>query len=581
MPIPIDRLKWFFSFFNYSIKQYKWQAFLLIISGVIQLGFEIILPFATQLIFDNAIVNKDIDFLLFLIGILVVAFLLYALAGLVQDYISSFIGSEIIRDVRLKMFDRIQNLGMKFFTRTESGVILSHFAQDLSDIERVIVINLPMSIYYALLFIISAIFLYAIEWRIALATWIVLPIGSIGSHLFGEKANQSNYNKKKDESKVLSIVQETINAQAVIRTLGIQEFINEQFARQSKILLSTSLRSNFVSFLLGRFSLINIVFLQLFILGIGAYFTIKEGMTLGSLVGFISFLFNINVAADGLSKQVPNLIGASAGLLRLEELFLHYPSDVNNYGDISLPIPRQTICFNEVSFSYSEELILNRINLTIVVGSSVAIVGSSGSGKSTILNLLNHLYEPTKGTITIDELNLAKVTQSSLNSAIGMVFQDAFLFNTTIQENIRLGNLNASNVEIETAARLSEVHDVIQKFPQGYETIVGDRGGQLSGGQRQRIALARAILHNPKILLLDEATSALDPETEAAINETINRLAKDRTLITVTHRLMSIINSDRIFVLDRGNLIEQGSHQELIKLKGLYYRLWNKQICKG
>lgn len=144
MPIPIDRLKWFFSFFNYSIKQYKWQAFLLIISGVIQLGFEIILPFATQLIFDNAIVNKDIDFLLFLIGILVVAFLLYALAGLVQDYISSFIGSEIIRDVRLKMFDRIQNLGMKFFTRTESGVILSHFAQDVSDIERVIVINLPI-----------------------------------------------------------------------------------------------------------------------------------------------------------------------------------------------------------------------------------------------------------------------------------------------------------------------------------------------------------------------------------------------------------------------------------------------------
>jgi ATP-binding cassette, subfamily B, bacterial len=394
--IPIHRLKWFFSLFSSSLKKYQLQIYLLIFSGIIQLMFEIFLPISTQLIFDKAIASKDSHFLVFLLSILAVAFLLFASAGLLQDYLSSLIGSEILKDIRLKMFDRLQSLGMRFFSRTESGIILSHFAQDLSDIQRVIVIDLPMSIYYGLLFICSAFFLYIIEWRLALATWIVLPIGSIGSHLFGEKATKASYNRKKDEAKVLSIVQETINAQAVIRTFGIQEFINEKFARQVKILFSTSLRSNFISFLLGRFSLINIVFLQLFILGIGAYFTIKEGMTLGSLVGFISFLFNINIAADGLAKQVPSLIGASAGILRLQELFIHYPSDINNYGDIDLPVPRQTICFNEVSFSYAdEELILNRLDLTIEVGRSVAIVGPSGSGKSTILNLLNHLYEPT------------------------------------------------------------------------------------------------------------------------------------------------------------------------------------------
>lgn len=580
--IPIHGFKWFWIFFSNLLQKYWLSAILIISAGIFQLVFDIFLPFAYQIIFDKAIANKDTGFLFLILSILAAAFVVYALAGVTQDYLSSSIGSEILRDIRFQMLNHLQNLPMRFFAQTEIGTILSHFAQDLADIERVIVVDIPMSIYWILLLIGSAAFLFIIEWRLALAIWIALPIGYIGSHLFGTKATLASYQRKQDDSKVLSRVQEIINSQPIIRTFQLQEFIFSKFRQQLNILMSSSLRSNFLSFLIGRFSLINIIFLQLLIIGMGAYLAIEGTMTIGSLVGFISLLVNVNVAADGLAHQAPSLIKASTGMLRLEELFTNQPIAVNHLHRISLHVPCQKICFEDVSFSYSgTEFNLHQIDLTIKVGTSVAFVGPSGSGKSTILSLLTSLYEPNQGSITIDGYDVRQITPASLQSHIGIAFQDAFLFNTTIRENIRLGKLDASDTEIEQAAQAAEIHHVIESFPQGYETIVGDRGGQVSGGQRQRIALARLILRNPAILLLDEATASLDPETEAAINTTIDRLAKGRTLIAVTHRLTSAVNADRIFVLDRGKLVEQGSHQELLKLEGLYARLWRKQARGG
>ncbi|MFM6383574.1 MAG: ABC transporter ATP-binding protein [Microcystis panniformis] len=579
--MPIHGFKWFGKFFAGSLKKYWLLGAIIMVVQILQLVFDILIPFAYQIIFDRAIPNKDTNFLLLILSILAIAFVIYSLAGVVQDYLSSLAGSEIIRDVRFQMMSHLQKLPLSFFAQTEIGTTLAHFSQDLADIERVIVVDIPMTVYFVMLFVGSAVLLFIIEWKLALAIWLALPFGSIVSHFFGTKATQAGYQRKGYDSEVLSRVQEIVNGQSVIRTFGLQDFILERFRQQINILLSSSIQSNFLSFLIGRFSLINLVFLQLLIIGVGAYFAIQGAMTVGSLVGFISLLFNVNVAADGLAQQFPTLIKASTGMLRLEEFFNSHPLPAKYQQKISLSIPSETIYFNNVSFSYSgKKSNLQEINLMIKIGTSVAFVGPSGSGKSTILSLLTNLYEPTQGAITIDGYDMRHIIPESLQSHIGIAFQEAFLFNTTIRENIRLGKLDATHREIEIAAEKAEINQIIASFPQGYDTIVGERGSKLSGGQRQRIALARLILHNPAIILLDEVTASLDSETEAAINKTINRIAKDRTLIAVTHRLTSAMNADRIFVLEKGQLVEQGSHQQLLALDGLYTRLWDKQTSQ-
>ncbi|MCZ6671941.1 MAG: ATP-binding cassette domain-containing protein [Verrucomicrobia bacterium] len=231
-----------------------------------------------------------------------------------------------------------------------------------------------------------------------------------------------------------------------------------------------------------------------------------------------------------------------------------------------------------MSFSYTgEQQNLKNVDITIPVGHRVAFVGPSGCGKSTILNLLMRYYDPNGGSVKIDGHDIRTVTEKSLHGQIGSVLQDNFLFNISFRENIRMGNLNATDEEVEAAAKVAEIHDIIVGFPDGYENVVGERGGRLSGGQRQRIAIARAIVRDPSILVLDEATSALDPGTEAAINATLEQLGQQRTVISVTHRLTSVVNADRIYVLEDGELVEQGTHQELLDQNGLYLRLWDQQ----
>jgi ATP-binding cassette subfamily B protein len=301
-------------------------------------------------------------------------------------------------------------------------------------------------------------------------------------------------------------------------------------------------------------------------------------LSIGALVAFNGLFMNVSWGVTALGETLLPLLAATGGMERIQEFLSEQPGVAD--ADDAQPLPRlaREIAFHDVTFGYADEgACLRDISFTIPHGWSVAFVGQSGAGKSTVLSLLTRFYDPTGGAVTLDGVDLRRVQQASLRSQIGIVFQENVLFNTTIRENIRVGRSGATDEEVVAAASAAEIHEFIMDLPHGYDTPVGERGGRLSGGQRQRIGIARALLRDPTVLVLDEATSALDAATEASLTATLERVARGRTVVTVTHRLSSTVNADRIFVLDRGKLAEQGRHDELLQVDGLYRQLWEKQ----
>jgi ATP-binding cassette subfamily B protein len=316
------------------------------------------------------------------------------------------------------------------------------------------------------------------------------------------------------------------------------------------------------------------------VLGIGAYLATKGQITVGTFVTFESAFWEISYNIAHLMHFIPLAISSAASVQHMQEMLDEPVRGADRPGAPEMPPVMHDIAFERVGFSYegSDAKVLDGLTLKLEAGKNIAIVGPSGSGKSTLLNLILRLYEPTEGRVAVDGVDIRKVTRDSLRAHMAVVFQENMLFNMSIRENIRLGKQDATDAEVEIAARKAEIHRHIMSLPEGYDTLVGERGDTLSGGQRQRIAIARAMVRNPSVLLLDEATSALDQTTEAAINRTLLKVAQGRTMIWSTHRLTSVIEMDEIIVVSGGRVLERGSHQDLIGKNGLYRQLWDDQM---
>ncbi len=364
----------------------------------------------------------------------------------------------------------------------------------------------------------------------------------------------------------------------MVKVFGLEQKAVARFREHLAQLLKSETRLGFLSSLYGMAASLANAFVQVITLGFGGYLVIKHEMTLGSLVAFLGLQSGVIGPILQLSQVLAEMQQATGGLQRVEEV-LDEPVHVADASQARAMAPfAREIRFEGVDFSHTpEQPTLRAVSFALPAGGWYALVGTSGCGKSTTLSLLMRLHDPAAGRVLLDGVDVRELTQASLRAQLGVVLQDSFLFDLSVRENIRYGRLDATDADVEAAAQAAEIHEGILALPEGYETLVGERGGRLSGGQRQRIAIARALVRRPKLLLLDEATSALDPQTEAALNATLQRVGRERTVVAVTHKLDSVVHADRILVFDRGQLVEQGTHGELLAADGLYAQLWHQQ----
>ena len=541
--------------------------------------FNVIMPLSLKFLIDDALGEEDFGVLIQILSVLAVAGIVTSLISIWYERWDAWLSASIISDVREKLFGHVQNLPSSFFSRTKRGEILSRFSVDLAAFEGAMQTLANSAILPALELIAGLILMFFLNWQLATVALLIFPITLIGPRILTPKAVKANYEQKVNEAAILGMVQENIAAQAVVKAFSLQRRALGWFMVSNERTRHKIASATFLSSMVERSVNVSVLLLHLVVLAFGAYLATKGHITIGTFVTFESAFWEISYNIAHLMHFIPVSIQSAAAIRHMHELLDEPTRGADRPGAPDLPRITDDITFDHVTFGYegNERPVLEDLNLKIEFGKSIAIVGPSGSGKSTLLNLILRLYVPTEGRVTIDGIDIRKVTRESLRESMAVVFQDNVLFNMSIRENIRLGKESATDAEVEAAARKAEIHHFIMSLPERYDTVVGERGDTLSGGQRQRMAIARAIVRDPSVLLLDEATSALDQTTEAAINRTLLKLARGRTMIFSTHRLTSVVEMDEIIVINEGKAVERGSHEQLLAANGFYRKLWDDQ----
>jgi ATP-binding cassette subfamily B protein len=571
-----------YAFIRPFLKNYRRILALVVLGVLVETLFNVIMPLSLKFLIDDALGEEDLEALVKILSVLASAGIITSIVAIWYERWDAKLAASLISDVRTNLFEHVQNLPSAYFARTKRGEILSRFSVDLTAFEGSIK-NFASNATLPFLELIAGIILMLfLNWQLAAISLLVFPITLIGPRILTPKAVLANYEQKLNESALLGMVQENVAAQAVIKAFSLQRrtlgwFTMRNIEARRKISSAT-----FLSTMVERTVTISVLLLHLVVLATGAYLATKGHITIGTFVTFESAFWEVSYNIAHIMHFIPVSITSAAAVRHIQELLDEPTRGADRPGAPDLPRITDDITFDDVTFQYegSQKPVLDHFNLKLKVGKTIAVVGPSGSGKSTLLNLILRLYVPDEGRVTIDGVDIRKVTRESLRSSMAVVFQENMLFNMSIRENIRLGKEGATDQEVEQAARKAEIHRYIMSLPQKYDTSVGERGDTLSGGQRQRIAIARAIVRNPSILLLDEATSALDQTTEAAINRTLLKVAKNRTMIFSTHRLTSVVDMDEIVVISGGQAIERGSHAELIAANGVYRKLWDDQSHK-
>ncbi|MCP9630502.1 ATP-binding cassette domain-containing protein [Rhodopseudomonas palustris] len=565
------------------LPNYRKMVAIVVFGVVVETLFNVIMPLSLKFLIDDALGEEDFQELYKILSILAVAGVITSIVAVWYERWDARLAASVITDVRTRLFDHVQKLPAGYFARTKRGETLSRFSIDMAAFENVVEIFANTAMLPLLELIAGIILMLFLNWQLAVVALLIFPITLIGPRILTPKAVQANYEQKVQEAGLLGMVQENVAAQAVVKAFSLQRKMFGFFTLRNNTTRNKIAEAVFLRSMVERSVTVAVLLLHLVVLAIGAYLATKGQITVGTFVTFESAFWEVSYNIAHLMQFIPVAIQAAAAVRHMEELLDEPTPIADRPGAAELPRITDNIAFERVTFGYegAERPVLDNLSLKLKAGRTIAIVGPSGSGKSTLLNMMLRLYQPDEGRVSVDGVDIRKVTLESLRQSMAVVFQENMLFNMSIRENIRLGKEGATDEEVVEAAKKAEIHRYIMSLPDKYDTQVGERGDTLSGGQRQRLAIARAIVRDPSVLLLDEATSALDQTTEAAINKTLLKLARGRTMIFSTHRLTSVVEMDEIIVISGGQAIERGSHKELLAKNGVYRKLWDDQSNHG
>ncbi|MCU0641810.1 MAG: ABC transporter ATP-binding protein/permease [Candidatus Margulisbacteria bacterium] len=506
---------------------------------------------------------------------------LYAVKGLFtygQEYLSYLVTNKVVVDLRVRLYEHLQGLSLDFYGRWHSGELLSRMMNDITNLQLTIVTSFTAIIPQSLLLIGLLVYIFILNWQLSLLTLVSLPLIVQLMRWFAAGLRRISEQVQQKTADITAHVQETVSQIRVVKSFTMERKETAKFRAENRKALGISMGAvqilatqSPVIALLQASAAVGIVWL-------GGLQIINGQLTLPQLIAFATALGIMTDPGSTLSKAFAIIAQGSASIHRIFELLDTQPSVTERPDAQPLREVLGRINFENVAFAYDQKPVLAAINLNVRAGESIALVGRTGAGKSTLVNLIPRFYDPTAGRLVIDGTDIRDVTLESLRRQIAFVPQEIALFRGTIQDNIAYGKPDATGPEIEAAARAANAHQFISALPDGYLTEVGERGAKLSGGEKQRIAIARAVLRDPKILILDEATSSLDAETEVLVREALDKLMQGRTTFIIAHRLYTVEHVDRVIVLDAGRIVEEGKHQELVSRGGLYQKLYEIQF---
>lgn len=560
------------------IKPYWKRGLVAGICTIIAAGGTAYLPFVIKDMVDQVLSEKNTTMLNWIVLSIIVVFVIRGIAYYGQSYLMNYVGQRVIIDIRKAVFEKLQRLSMSFYDKHKTGTIMSYVTNDVSALQSAMVDNVVEMITETVILVASIVMMIYLDWKLFLVTFATFPVVLFFIDNFGKRIRKSGSRIQEAAADITSVLQEVASSPRVIKSFVREGYEVDRFDKENMNNFRANMKyAQLSSTLTPTIEFVAAVGVSI-ILWYGGNSVINGSITAGSLVAFLTYAVNISNPIKRLSRVIGNIQKALAAAQRVFDV-LDLPEDIKNAPDAkALPKVKGDVRFNDVSFAYNEnEEVLSHVSFEVKPGEMVAFVGPSGAGKSTVASLLPRFYDAINGSITIDGQDIRKVTLDSLREQVGIVPQETVLFNGSVYDNILYGRLDATREEVEAAAKAANAHDFIMQLPDGYETMLGDRGMNISGGQRQRISIARAILKNPQILILDEATSALDTESERVVQEALDRLMVGRTSFVIAHRLSTIKNADKIMVLEKGQLIEQGNHDELMAMDGLYAHLYKIQ----